>query len=184
MQVYLISNLANGKYYVGKTVNPNLHRYLSISKFWAATHEKGKKYFHCMPIIAALRKYGVENFAVDVLTHAVTDEELNMFERLWIVALDCRNPEIGYNLGTGGSGNARRPCSEAAKRKISLANKGKYGNRNGYKMTDAERQSVRDRMKGNKRGKGRGRGHFVSDAEREKHRQNALAQWKRRKEDA
>lgn len=146
MQVYLLTNLINGKYYVGKTVNPNLRQYLTNNKFWAATSDKGKKYWHRMPIIAALRKYGIENFTAEVLTRATNDDELNMFERLWITALDSRNPAIGYNLSAGGEG-MRFPKSEDAKRKIGLANKGRKPK--GYKRTELHLQQRRDAMKGN-----------------------------------
>ena len=181
MQVYLISNLVNGKYYVGKTVSRNLRRYIVTQKFWAATSEKGRKCWQNMPIIAALRKYGIENFSVDVLAYAADNEQLSLLERLWIVALDSRNPLVGYNISAGGEG-IRVPMTEDRKRKIGIANKGRKPK--GYVRTEAHSKQLRDRMQGNRHGKGRGRGHFVSEAEREKHRAFALEQWRLRKEGA
>jgi group I intron endonuclease len=176
MQVYLIANLANGKYYVGKTVSRNLNGYLSVKR-WAARRGDSRG----MPIIAAMIKYGIESFTTQVLAYAETREHLDMLERLWIAALDSRNPKVGYNITAGGGGSSR-PCSEDTKRKIGLANKGRKPK--GYVRTEAHIKQLHDRMQGNRHGKGRERGHRSSEATRAKQRAFALEQWRLRKEGA
>lgn len=171
MYIYIITNLINEKYYIGKTTNPNLHWYLS-NKRWAAKHGNPGN----MPIVDAISKYGLDNFAIEILATANNDEELCSLEKLWIGLLNSRNSDCGYNICMGGEGRVGIPCTEDHKRKIGLANKGRKPK--GYIRTEKHRQQIRERMKGNKNGKGRGFGHFVSEEEKEKHRQNALKQWK------
>jgi group I intron endonuclease len=141
MQVYLITNLATGKYYVGKTVSANLNRYLSVKR-WAARHGQVKG----MPIVASMAKHGIESFVTQTLAQAESAEQLDMLERLWIAALDALNPNVGYNISAGGGGS-RRSCSLATKRKIGLANKGRKPK--GYIRTEKHRQQRREAMLGN-----------------------------------
>ena len=169
LQVYLLENTVNGKYYVGKTVSHSLNSYLSVKR-WAARHGKAQN----MPVVRAMQKYGISAFRATVLVTADSAESLSELERLWIIVLDARNPHIGYNISAGGGG-ARRPCSLETRLKIGRANKGRKPV--GYARTAEHSQQVRERMKGNKHGKGRGLGHAVSAEEREKHRQNAIKQW-------
>ena len=83
MQIYLIVNRMNGKTYVGKTVSQNLYDYLSVKR-WQVRHGR----ISGMPIIAAIRKYGWENFDVQTVAICETEAELNNLERLWIAILD------------------------------------------------------------------------------------------------
>jgi len=142
MYVYLLTNKLNGKYYVGKTKKKDLQKYFTFKK-WCA--KKGGNY-HRMPVIAAIAKYGWDSFTVDVLSIVDTEEQVNDLECLWIVLLNSRNPDIGYNIAIGG-GRVCAPLSEATKDKISAANKGRKPK--GYIRTDLHRQQLRDRMKGN-----------------------------------
>lgn len=144
MQVYLLTNLINGKYYVGKTVSKNLTRYLS-GKRWAARHGQCRT----MAIVNAMAKHGVDNFSSSVLAVAASREQLDALERLWIIVLDSRNSAIGYNISAGGGG-ASRPCSEETKRRIGIANKGRKPKI--YVRTEEHRQQLRDRMQGNDKG--------------------------------
>jgi len=147
MFVYLLTNAINGKYYVGKTVSKNLNRYLSVKR-WAARHRKG----YPMPVVRAMAKHGIENFFVDVLAIPENAEELDNLERIWIILLDSRNPKLGYNVLPGGdTGRLGLPCSDEAKQKIGIANKGRKPV--GHTRTEAHRQQLRDRMRGNRIGK-------------------------------
>lgn len=170
MYIYIITNIINNKIYIGKTVNKNLFDYLSVKR-WAVNHNKDIN----MPIIKAMQKYGMDNFIYEILDDtASSNEELIYLEKEWIAFLDSMNPAIGYNATAGGEG-ASRPCSEATKKKIGLANRGRKPK--GYIHTAEHCEQIRQRMLGSKHGKGRGIGHFVSDSEKEKHRQSALKQW-------
>ena len=100
MFIYLITNLINGKYYVGKTQKENLsHRW----KQHLTRAEQGlNKYLY-----TSMRKHGISNFIIEPLTDNVHDKKsLKNLEKLWITLLDTCNPEIGYNKSKGGDGGA------------------------------------------------------------------------------
>lgn len=143
MQVYLLTNQINGKYYVGKTVAKNLNSYLSVKR-WAAKHGKNQS----MPVVRAIAKYGWENFQVDTICTATTLEQLDDLEKLWIILLNARAPEIGYNISAGGNlGRTGVKNTAEHNAKIGLANKGKKPV--GYVRTDEHRRQLQDRMRGN-----------------------------------
>ena len=89
--IYLITNLLNGMKYVGQTTQPLGAR--------IAQHKCSDLY-----IDRAIRKYGRENFKVEVLEECYTVEQLNEREIFWIAALNTKVPN-GYNITDGGEGN-------------------------------------------------------------------------------
>lgn len=55
-------------------------------------------------IKAAFKKYGIENFKVEVIdTSANNADELNNLEIYHIQKYNSRDPKIGYNLHCGGN---------------------------------------------------------------------------------
>ena len=99
MFIYLITNTVNGKYYVGQ------HKHADLGKYIAGCIKRALRGKDEKPLLyRALRKYGADNFTLDVLTTARAQEQLDNLERLWILALDARNPESGYNVAHGGEG--------------------------------------------------------------------------------
>jgi group I intron endonuclease len=106
--VYLITNLVNGKVYVGQTWWSARRRW---TKHQTDARVGRKQYFH-----AAIRKHGAESFALGLLGCAESQEELDAFETLWIILLDATNPSIGYNTKQGGRGGKH---TAATKKKIS-----------------------------------------------------------------
>lgn len=170
MLVYILTNLVNGKYYVGKTVLSNLRKYLSTKK-WQA-----RKGLRTQPLLAAMRKYGFENFEAEVLSIATTREELCELEKLWILLLDCRNPKIGYNILAGGEHVYRAPCTEETRRKMRLAAVGRKPLP--YVRTEAHGKQISNRITGTHYGKGiPHKTYNISEAGREARRQAALKQW-------
>jgi len=142
--IYKITNLLNGKIYVGQTINFQ-HR------------------IHCHKcsnrtgVDAAIKKYGWENFKIEVIEECPI-EKLDEREIFWIFELNCKSPN-GYNLTNGGDSlkgehnpmygkpawNRGIPCSKEKKLKISatLLRKGiKPPLRKGAKFT--EEQSFRN----------------------------------------
>ena len=51
-----------------------------------------------------MRKYGIENFTIEVLEECYSREQLNEREIFWIAKLNCKHPN-GYNLTDGGEGS-------------------------------------------------------------------------------
>lgn len=88
--IYQITNLINGKIYVGKhksDKHPNENGY----------HGSGKQ------IIAAIKKYGIENFKKEVLHFCSSMEEMNRKEAE-IVTEDFVKRKDTYNMHKGGLG--------------------------------------------------------------------------------
>lgn len=87
--IYSISNLINGKQYIGK-------QHLA--------ENKRDIYFGSGYLLhGAIRKYGKENFKKEIIEYCETDEALNNQETFWIKEKNTLNPN-GYNLTLGGTG--------------------------------------------------------------------------------
>lgn len=109
-QVYKITNKINGKVYVGITnrgVKTRWYKHCSDSI-------RGSEF----PLHNALRKYGIDNFSIDILEEVKTSEELKEREKYWILTLQSKTSHNGYNLTDGGDGTFGRPTSEETKEKI------------------------------------------------------------------
>ncbi len=89
MIIYKITNLLNGKVYVGKTIR-------AIAKRVIEHKSKGTL------IGRALLEHGDSNFTMEVLDTAQTKEELCQKERYWIDVFNCFDP-YGYNRALGDS---------------------------------------------------------------------------------
>jgi len=126
--IYKIENKSNGKIYVGQTQRTLQER----------IREHKRKSRKLSYIDRAIKKYGLENFIVEVIEECETIDELNEREKFWIRELNCKIPN-GYNLTDGGLGRVvtdkeRKNKSESQKghvvseetrKKISKANTGK-----------------------------------------------------------
>jgi group I intron endonuclease len=128
--VYKIENRVTGKCYVGQTtqrLRKRFQQHLSDARTRAG----------CTALAGAIRKYGSENFAVELLQRCASEKELNEAERFWIERLNCYAPD-GYNIREGGSRGRmaestkekmrRRAFSPEHRSKISAACKGRKGN--------------------------------------------------------
>lgn len=125
-EVYTLTNLVNGKIYVGKSMTG------------AAVRWRGHK--HCYKrekqayLYRAMRKHGIENFQLTVIDTAAIEADLSAKEIRWIAHFDSTNPEKGYNSTTGGEGFLHGPSSLALVR--------------GIRIVSAEtRKKLSDRMK-------------------------------------
>lgn len=120
--VYLITNLVNGKVYVGQTVFSLRDRFLA--------HIRTSRKKDDRPISRAIRRYGKENFKITPLCSCYSHEELNLMEDLYILSYDSLNRVVGYNLQRGGF---KGHVSDETKEKI---RKGKFGKTNGAYRED------------------------------------------------
>ena len=93
--IYKITNLVNGKEYIGQTS-------LSIQeRFKQHIHDANKGYYNHRPLYNAFNKYGIENFIVEELEECNT-EEVNQKEIEYINKFDTYSN--GYNATLGGEG--------------------------------------------------------------------------------
>lgn len=93
--IYCISNKINSHQYVGKTIRSIQERFLEHCK------ESKKERCENRPLYKAMRKYGIENFYVQLLEE-VDISKLEEREKFWINELDTY--KNGYNATYGGDG--------------------------------------------------------------------------------
>lgn len=89
MYIYKITNLINGKIYVGQTSRTPEIRF--------SEHVHADSY-----IGSAIRKYGRANFKIEVLEECESKKELDNREQYWIARFESMGPN-GYNLTEGGN---------------------------------------------------------------------------------
>ena len=126
--IYLVTNTINGKQYVGYTID--LEKRLS-------SHKSADTDTH---FYRAIRKYGWENFDVDVIfEHDDEKWTLAVMEPHFIAWYDTYHN--GYNLTEGGEGALGRCVSEDTRSRIGDALRGK-------RKSDAHRKKLSDSLKG------------------------------------
>lgn len=96
MIIYLITNIIDGKQYVGQTTE-------SLNRRWKRHCVKANSRNNNMVVSRAIKKYGRENFTITQIDSANSLEELNAKEQYHINRLKCCTPD-GYNVEAGGSG--------------------------------------------------------------------------------
>ncbi len=106
MFIYLITNLVNGKYYVGQTARSVQERF--------SGHCLHSRQGSAMRIHAAMRKHGTSNFIVEQLACAEEQKQTDLLERLWIASLDSRNFSVGYNASPGGDARSKESAAKAS----------------------------------------------------------------------
>lgn len=109
MLIYKITNLINNKVYIGQTIRTLKQRFTQ----------------HCCRsdsiVGSAIKKYGKENFSVEIIAETDNLEELNKMEVYYIKEFNSLSPN-GYNLDSGGN---NKTMHEETKKKIGARHKGK-----------------------------------------------------------
>lgn len=133
--IYVITNAANGKKYVGKTTKTLEHRW----KQHLNTARTRRNY----PLYAAMRKYGTAQFTIEQVATAHSEAELNELEIQWIANLGTFTRERGYNVTRGGDGMSGFVHGPETKRKMAVK-------RTGYKFSSEVREKMRKARLGKK----------------------------------
>lgn len=125
--IYKITNIINGKCYIGQTVTGFNRRY---SGGLESTHNEHLK--------KSILKYGIENFEIiKIFDVAFSKDELDIKETMYIKIFDSINPNKGYNKSTGG---ANPLPSEESKIKRSKALMG-------HEVSDETKQKISEKAK-------------------------------------
>lgn len=103
MIVYKVTNVKNGKVYIGKSHSKTPYRRWRLHVLEAG---RGSKRYFCN----AIRKYGTDAFTIEVIYQAKTAYELSRMETFFIVLHQSYVPANGYNMTMGGDG--RKQSSE------------------------------------------------------------------------
>lgn len=91
--IYLISNLVNGKLYIGKTESTINERWYTHK--WRANHLDRVE--SPLVIDLAIAKYGEKSFEINELDKAFNKEDLLRAEASWIKFYNATDPDKGYN---------------------------------------------------------------------------------------
>ena len=93
--IYVVTNILNGKKYVGKTNH-------TVAKRWNEhCSDYLKERCENRPLYRSMKKYGIENFKVEILEKCTNDVSAER-EIYWINKLDTY--KHGYNATVGGDG--------------------------------------------------------------------------------
>lgn len=137
--VYKITNLISKKEYVGITTKTLSERF--DAHCGRAISEKSA-------VQKAIRKYGRNNFSIEVIDSANTKNELIKKEIFWIKKLNTYKG-FGYNLTIGGEGVSK--MSDLVKAKISKTKTGKKVPKlQGKEVSNSTRVKISKTLGGNK----------------------------------
>jgi len=94
--IYVITNLINGKQYIGQTIQ-------GLDKRKKQHLKDAKALRYDVPLYRAIRKYGIEAFSWEIEDYAFSREELDQKEIFYIEQYGTLCSKHGYNCASGGS---------------------------------------------------------------------------------
>lgn len=135
MVIYKITCLIDNKIYIGQTRKKLSERWAQhICQVRYVKEDNNRKI--CRYLHTAMKKYGVENFKIEIIEECSSIEELNKKEFELIQELNSLAPN-GYNLQLGGDS---RVASEETRKKLSEKLSGK--NNPMYGRAGSEKQKA------------------------------------------
>lgn len=138
--IYAITNLVNGKKYIGYTKRPPEQRWMEHLSVCERKDEKRMYSIH-----RAIVKYGVDNFRFDVLFCSLdADYTLNEAEHYFISEYKTLIKECGYNLTTGGDSPE---FSEESLKKMSVSRSGVKNHFYGKTHTQETKEKISKKAK-------------------------------------
>lgn len=166
LEVYKITNIGNGKIYIGITNQGATIRWQK--------HCSDAQCGSSFPIHNAIKKHGELNFQIEIL-EIVEDKDYDFLkerEIYWIKEFDSYNRKKGYNLTLGGDGTFGRFHSEETKNKIRQKALGrKYSDETKRKISDSHKKRNFDHEEMSKRAK---KGNKIRWADPEQHKKASI----------
>jgi group I intron endonuclease len=141
MYIYAITNVINGKIYIGKYQRKNLSAYFRQTIVAA---ERGGN--HKPRLFNAIRKYGSVAFIITIIVHGTDKQQLAELEKFFIKTTEAQNPEIGYNITAGGDGFTGKHSDETKKNIAGLKKSNKH--HLGFKHSEESRKLMSQNRKG------------------------------------
>lgn len=139
--VYKITNLVDGKFYIGSSKN--------IEGRWY-THKKelNSGYHNNQHLQRAWNKYGKENFKFEVLEEVADLDKIRERENYYIKSTNCCDHSIGYNMLDDATIGIGVSHSLEVRQKISEACKGEKNGHYGRKHSPETIKAMRDKRWG------------------------------------
>lgn len=126
MVIYKITNLINEKIYIGQTTKTIEQRFKEHCKTTSG----------CRALKNAIKKYGSNNFSIEIIENCNSLDELNIREEYWIKHYNSLVPR-GYNLQSGGGNHT---VTEETRRLLSIKTRGNnnpfYGKKHSSKTIE------------------------------------------------
>jgi group I intron endonuclease len=95
--IYKISNIINGKFYIGSSND--------IKDRWREhICQLNQNKHHNKHLQRAWNKYGAENFEFNIIEYVENEDDLLKIEQRWLDETKCYNREIGYNVSKTAAG--------------------------------------------------------------------------------
>jgi group I intron endonuclease len=149
MRIYKITNLITGKLYIGQT------KHSLKTRFKEHCYPSSK----CTHLSNSIKKYGRDNFKIEQILRADSEEQLNSREKFCIRIYDTLHPN-GYNLTNGGHNgshslitreklrqlNIGKKASSETITKLSQKSKGENNGMFGRKQNKETRKKISDKL--------------------------------------
>jgi group I intron endonuclease len=165
--IYRITNMANGKFYIGSAES-------FARREWQHKYDLRRKTHKNPRLQAAWDKYGEDMFVFEIIEEVPPDRAAFDIENTYLMRFvgqeDC------YNINTDAFGmRTGIPHTEASKAKVSASRKGKAAGADHYRYGQTVSDEVRQKIGDTQRGKPKAPGRKVSEAGRAKIRANIEA---------
>lgn len=133
--IYIIENTADGKVYIGQTVNYRIRKKSHFVNLRRGTHSNEH-------LQNAFNKFGEKCFSIRILQEC-GENELDDLERSYIAKYDSTNRTKGYNIFEGGERPGYRRHNKETRAKMSRAGKGR-------KFSEEHKRHIGESNKGKK----------------------------------
>jgi group I intron endonuclease len=134
--IYNIKNKINNKIYIGQTTR----------SFETRINEHINYPSNCSIVDRAIQKYGENNFEWKILEEDIDNQrDLNLLEKFWIIHLETRTTQNGYNITSGGY-NCKH--SKETKQKMSKAHMGDKNHFYGKHHSEETKEKMSNAVKG------------------------------------
>lgn len=118
MHIYILANKINGKKYVGKTEHTDP---------WIRINEHLELFDGTCPAIHnAIKKYGRDNFDVEIISYPGASSEALAAIEIWQIKKNGSKAPDGYNLTDGGDGVGGHIWTEQHRKNASISQKKRF----------------------------------------------------------